>query len=63
MTATATATATAPFLSFVSCHAEKKKTHLECVLTAEALLAKGAREGLHGQMDALVPLEIVVAVE
>lgn len=36
---------------------------LECIFSGEALVAVGAGKGLDGQMDPLVALEIVVAVE
>lgn len=40
-----------------------RDTHLQCVLPREALLAMIARERLDRQMDPLMPLQIVVAVE
>lgn len=38
-------------------------THLQCVFTAEAFVAVVARERLDRQMDPLVALQIVIAVE
>lgn len=39
------------------------KSYLESILAGEALVAKVAWEGLHGQMDALMPLQVVIPVE
>lgn len=38
-------------------------TNFESVLSREALVTMATRKGLHSQMNALVPLEIVVTVE
>lgn len=38
-------------------------TNLQCIFPAEALVAVVAREGLDRQMDPLVALQVVVAIE
>lgn len=38
-------------------------TYLQCVLARKALVAVRAREWLHSQMNPLMTLEIVIAVE
>ncbi len=42
---------------------QEEHTHLQGILPAETLVAEAAGEGLHGQVDALVALEVVVPVE
>ena len=39
------------------------QTHLQGILARKALVTMGARKRLDGQMDALVPLEIMVPIE
>lgn len=41
----------------------KQVTHLEGIFSGEALVAERAGERLHGQVDALMPLQVVVPVE
>lgn len=38
-------------------------TYLEGILSGETLIAVRAWEGFHGQMDSLMPLQIMISIE
>jgi hypothetical protein len=40
-----------------------RRTYLQCVLAREALVTVGARERLHGQVNPLVALQVMIPVE
>lgn len=66
MAATATFNQDMPLKIMLVPHHEAREhriTHLECIFAREALVTVIAREGLDGQMNPLVALQIMVAIE